>query len=207
MNILLLSPQPFYQERGTPIAVDLVLRVLGERGDHVDVLTYHEGNDVAHAHVTLYRILKIPFVHGIRPGFSWKKVVCDFFMFFKALRLASTKRYDLVHAVEESVFIALALKYFFKLPYLYDMDSSLAQQMMEKYQFLKPLTAIFILFERLAVKNAKVVSPVCDALAEMVEAYKPAKIVVLHDVSLLIEFGPQTAERFGGDGLSADNAI
>ena len=29
MNILLLAPHPFYQERGTPIAVDLLLKVLG----------------------------------------------------------------------------------------------------------------------------------------------------------------------------------
>jgi hypothetical protein len=186
MNILLLSPQPFYQERGTPIAVNLVLKILGERGDQVDVLTYHEGKEVRHEHVTLHRIFKIPFVRGIRPGFSWKKVVCDFFMFFKAIRLVSAKRYDLVHAVEESVFIALALKYLFKIPYLYDMDSSLAQQMVEKYLFLKPFAAVFILFERLAVKNAKAVSPVCDALAQIVQEYKPAKIVVLPDVSLLM---------------------
>jgi hypothetical protein len=186
MNILLLSPQPFYQERGTPIAVNLVLKVLGERGDQVDVLTYHEGKEVRYEHVTLHRILKIPFVHGIRPGFSWKKVVCDFFMFFKAIRLVSTKRYDLVHAVEESVFIALVLKYLFKIPYLYDMDSSLAQQIMDKYLFLKPFATVLVLFERLAVKNAKVVSPVCDALAEVIEAYKPAKIVVVPDVSLLL---------------------
>jgi glycosyltransferase involved in cell wall biosynthesis len=186
MNILLLSPQPFYQERGTPIAVNLVLKILGERGDQVDVLTYHEGTEVRHEHVTLHRISKIPFVHGIRPGFSWKKVVCDFFMFFKAIRLVSTKRYDLVHAVEESVFIALVLKYLFKIPYLYDMDSSLTQQMMDKYLFLKPFAAVLVIFERLAVKNAKVVSPVCDALAEMIEVYKPAKIVVVPDVSLLL---------------------
>jgi hypothetical protein len=112
--------------------------------------------------------------------------VCDVFMFFKAIRLVSTKRYDLIHAVEESVFIAVALKYLFKIPYLYDMDSSLAQQMMDKYLFLKPFATVIVLFERLAVKNAKVVSPVCDALAETIEAYKPAKIVVVPDVSLLL---------------------
>jgi hypothetical protein len=48
MNILLLAPHPFYQERGTPIAVDLLLRVLAERGEQVDVLTYHEGEDRAY---------------------------------------------------------------------------------------------------------------------------------------------------------------
>ena len=55
------------------------------------------------------------------------------FVLFKAMRLACRKHYHLVHAVEESVFIALVLKWLFKIPYVYDMDSSLAQQIVEKY--------------------------------------------------------------------------
>ena len=57
-------------------------------------------------------------------------------MLIEAIRLASKKKYNLVHAVEESVFMALLLKLLFQIPYLYDMDSSLAQQMVEKYPFL-----------------------------------------------------------------------
>ena len=48
MKILLLAPHPFYQERGTPIDVYLVLRVLSERPDtQVDLLVYNEGKDVS----------------------------------------------------------------------------------------------------------------------------------------------------------------
>ena len=43
MKILLLAPQPFYEERGTPIAVDLLLKALSDRGESVDVLTYPIG--------------------------------------------------------------------------------------------------------------------------------------------------------------------
>ena len=57
-------------------------------------------------------------------------------MLIEAIRFASKKKYNLVHAVEESVFMALLLKLLFQIPYLYDMDSSLAQQMVEKYPFL-----------------------------------------------------------------------
>ncbi len=49
MKILLLAPQPFYQERGTPIAIKLLLEVLSRRGDQVDVVTFHEGADVSPA--------------------------------------------------------------------------------------------------------------------------------------------------------------
>jgi len=194
MNILLLAPEPFYEERGTPIAVGLVLRGLSERGDTVEVVTYRQGNTIEYEHVTVHRIVKIPFLNNIRPGFSWKKVVCDCFMFFKVMRLACGKRYDLVHAVEESVFMALILKWFFKIPYIYDMDSSLAQQMVEKYSFLNPLQFLLRFCEKLAVKNAEVVIPVCDALARGIEKHRPKRVEVIPDVSLLSETDPVPIE-------------
>ena len=160
MNILLLAPQPFYQDRGTPIAVSLVLKVLSERGENVDMITYHEGKELQFDHVTVHRIKNIPFIHDLRPGFSWKKLICDFLVFTKAIRLAHTKRYQLVHAVEESVFMALVLKRLFKIPYIYDMDSSLTQQMVERYSLLSYFTDYLDFFEKLAVNNAKAVLPV-----------------------------------------------
>lgn len=65
MKILLLTPPPFYQDRGTPIAVDLVLKVLSERGDSIDVLTFHEIRDAAYPQVSIYRIPAWPFFRNI----------------------------------------------------------------------------------------------------------------------------------------------
>jgi len=190
LYVLLLAPEPFYQERGTPIAVNLVMKVLSERGDRVDVLAYHEGSNVHHVGVTMHRIPDIGFIRDIRPGFSWKKVICDLFMLFTAIRLVLRNRYQLIHAVEEAVFIALIVKWVFGIPYVYDMDSSLAQQMVEKYPRLSRFESVFNVFERLAVRNAKVVVPVSDGLADIVRKYKPQKLVVIHDVSLLTGVGP-----------------
>lgn len=185
MNILLMAPQPFYQERGTPIAIDLLLRVACQRGDYVDVLTYHEGRGVYYPNLVIFRIPNLPFVRNIRPGFSWKKLVCDVFMLFKALQLVQKRQYDYIHAVEESVFIALLFKLLFKIPYLYDMDSSLAQQMVEKYGWLQPLAKIMGFFEGLAVKHAEAVIPVCDRLADDIQQYQPKRVFILPDVSLV----------------------
>ena len=44
------------------------------------------------------------------PGFSLKKVVCDAVMFVECLRMVRRNRYDLIHAVEESAFIAAAAR-------------------------------------------------------------------------------------------------
>jgi Glycosyl transferase 4-like domain len=185
MRILLLAPQPFYEDRGTPIAVALVLKVLSQRGALVDVVTYHEGRDVDLEHVSLHRIPHVPFVHGIRPGFSWKKLVCDVFMLLVAVRLAARRRYDLIHAVEEAVFIALLLKWLFGIPYVYDMDSSLAQQLTERMPLLRPARPALAACERLALWQATAVVPVCEALALLARRGHARKIVLLPDVSLL----------------------
>lgn len=185
MNILLLAPHPFYQDRGTPIRVNLVSQVLSERGEQIDVVTYHEGETITYNNVNIYRIPNISFIRNIRPGLSWKKLICDFIMFPKVILLASRKRYRVVHAVEESVFMALVLKLLFKIPYVYHMDSSLAQQVIEKFPIFTPLRPMLNFFEGLAVKNSKAVAPVCDSLAQIAEKYGPKKVIILYDVSLL----------------------
>jgi glycosyltransferase involved in cell wall biosynthesis len=185
VNILVLAPHPFYQDRGSPIRLSQVLRVLSERGGLIDVLAYHEGELINEDKLTIYRSFNVPFMNHIQPGFSWKKVICDIFMFSKATRLAFSKRYHMLYALEESVFMALVLKWLFKIPYIYAMDSSLAQQMVERYPFLRPLLPCFNCFEKLAVRNALAVIPVCNALADAIVRYHPTKVVILQDVTLL----------------------
>ena len=69
MQVLLLAPHPFYQDRGTPIAVNMVLQALSDRGAHVDLVTYHEGRDIHHERVTVRRIPRLPGIRNLRPGF------------------------------------------------------------------------------------------------------------------------------------------
>ena len=57
--------------------------------------------------------------------------------------------------------------------------------MAESYFFLSPFTVLLDFFEKLAVKNAKAVVPVCDDLARLIEKHHPGKVVILQDVSLL----------------------
>ncbi len=187
MQILLLAPHPFYQDRGTPIAVHLLLKVLSERQEAVDIVTYHEGKDMKYEHISIYRIPALPFIRHIRPGFSWKKILCDLAMFCVVISRLSKKQYQVVHAIEEAVFIALILKWWRKIPYIYDMDSSLAQQMIEQYPFLSPFSFLLNFFEKLAVRHAEAVVVVCDALKQIIEKHHPKQVVVLQDVSLLQE--------------------
>ncbi len=194
MNILLLAPHPFYQERGTPIAVNLLLQALSKLGHTVDVLTYHEGTDVSYPGVTLHRIRKPLWVRNVPPGPSLKKILCDLIMFPKALSMASRKPYDLVHAIEESVYMAMWIRRRTGIPYLYDMDSSLARQVAEKFSWLGFLLPLMTRLERAAIRDALAVVPVCDALARIAKEDGANKVVLLRDISLLSSTSPEDLE-------------
>jgi len=185
MKVLLLAPQPFFEDRGTPIAVDLVLRVLSEEGHEVHVLTYHLGSDRSYPGITIHRIPRLPFIRNVRPGFSWEKVICDIFLSFQALYLLIAKRPRMLHALEETSILAWSFRLVFRVPYLYDMDSSFADQLVEKYPSLARFLGMFRWFEGLAVRGAEVVVPVCPALAEIAQRYDPKQVVLLPDISLL----------------------
>lgn len=190
MRVLLLAPHPFLQERGTPIDVDLVLRVLSQRADtEIDMVTYAEGEDVEYPGLQIYRIDAKKGLAGLRPGFSVKKLLCDVLLFKKAWRLVAAKDYDLIHAGEEAVFMAMILRWFYKVPYAYDLDSSLAQQVIESRPWLRIFRPVLDFFERAAIRGAVINLPVCPALAELCEASGSRKTVTLHDISQLNDPG------------------
>lgn len=189
MRVLFLAPQPFFQDRGTPIAVRLALEVIAGRSkDTIDLLTYHEGKDFPIPGVTNHRIL-MPLISGVSPGISVKKLLCDFVFFFHAIFLvvkaSRTEQYRLVHAVEESVFIAWIIRKLWGIPYIYDMDSSLALQVCEKWWLCKPLNPLLQEFEKLAVKGSDAVVPVCDALEVIASKHGARDTQILRDISLL----------------------
>jgi len=186
MRILLLAPHPFYQERGTPISVDLLIRALSERGDLVDVLTFHEGENRHYAGVRIHRIQPPCFgIRNIRPGPSIKKLICDLYLLAAFARRLRQEQYDIIHAVEESAFMAMGLKPFSSLPFIYDMDSSLATQLTDKYRLLRPFAGLLRFIESLPVRSAEVVMPMCEALAREIRHYGPRHVAVIKDVSLL----------------------
>ncbi|MFH0782044.1 MAG: glycosyltransferase family 4 protein [Pseudomonadota bacterium] len=185
-SILVIAPQPFFQNRGTPIAVRLLVEELARLGHDVHLLVFHEGEEVTIPGVSLHRIPAIWGIKNIPPSLSLKKIVCDIFMFFKAIGLIRRHRFAVIHAVEESAFMAMGLKMIFGIPYIYDMDSSLAQQIVEKFSFFKPIEATLQFCERLAIKGSCGVVAVCRALEDIALACAPEKLIVrLEDISLL----------------------
>ena len=199
MKVLFLAPQPFFEERGTPIAVNWLLKVLSRRGECIDLITYHLGKSVAYENVNHNRTINLPFIRSVPPGLSLQKIICDFFMFFKVLYLISKNRYDVIHSVEEAVFFALFINKIWGIQYIYDMDSRLPKQLIDIYPFLKSFESFFYFLERHAILNAAAVVPVCDSLADEIEKYANERVIVLNDISLVENGGGEIEDNIRGD--------
>lgn len=185
MRILVVAPQPFYAERGTPIAVRLLVTTLCEAGHDVDLLVFHEGEDIDVRGLALSRTAALPFLRHIPIGFSWKKLVCDLLISIKTARFMASRKYDVVHAVEEAVFPVVLLKRFFRCDVVYDMDSSLSEQLVEKWSWVARIEWLLNGIEKFAIRRADLILAVCPYLAEKVGACVPDKIIqVLEDPPL-----------------------
>jgi glycosyltransferase involved in cell wall biosynthesis len=197
-----LAPHPFFQARGTPLAVRTVLEFLSSRGHQLDLLTFHEGENVDIPNCRIHRIARPLWIRNIRPGFSIKKVVCDVFMFVKCLQMVRKNRYDLIHAVEESAFIAAAMQRFVGVPYVYDMDSSLAEQLVDAYPGLHFAFATLRKCEAVAVRQSLGVLTVCAALEDVAHGHAPDKpIGRVEDTTLLVPEQRHSSNGHGAESL------
>jgi glycosyltransferase involved in cell wall biosynthesis len=171
MKILLLAPQPFYTQRGTPIAIRNLTSVLGGAGHQIDLLTYPGGSDIELENTRILRLWKIPLIGEVPVGFSIQKLAYDFLMFFAVFWKVLFNRYDVIHAVEESVYIALIFAPLKGSKVIYDMDSSMADQLLEKWSWLDSARGFLVWFEGLAVKYSTRVIAVCQALVDKAQSY------------------------------------
>jgi glycosyltransferase involved in cell wall biosynthesis len=196
MKVLVLAPEPFFQVRGTPLAVKALLEVLSSQGHQTTVLTFPGGSDITVPNCTVRRLPPILGPQPVGPGFSFRKLGYDVFMMLP-LALASlfVERFDIVHAVEESVFIAAVGHMLTGVPYVYDMDSSLPQQMEERFPKLAPLSGLMARAEAFAVRHSTAVVAMSQALVDVARRYAPGKPAqCVQDFSLLESPCPQ-AER------------
>lgn len=169
MRTLMIAPEPFFEPRGTPISVFHRLKALSRLGFEVDLLTYHVGQDVDIAGVRIFRIPNIPWVRKVKVGPSYIKPFLDLALWMKAAAMLSTGRYDLIHAHEEAAYFSVPLAAMFGTRLLYDMHSSLPQQL-ANYGFgnYRPVIRWFTQLERIVIRRAQSVITICPDLEQHV---------------------------------------
>jgi glycosyltransferase involved in cell wall biosynthesis len=190
MRILMIAPEPFFEPRGTPFSEFHRIRALTSLGHQVDLVTYPFGEDVAMPGLRVFRSPRPPFIRRVKIGPSFAKLPLDALLALSATRRAFSGRYDAIHSHEEGGVIGIVLAALLRVPHLYDMHSSLPQQLTNFAFTGSPFVRrVFLWLERLMIRRSRVVVVICPALEETVRAIDPAAQVVL------IENAPGSAEE------------
>ena len=180
MHILMIAPEPFFEPRGTPFSEFHRIRALTTLGHTVDLVTYPFGRDVSMPGLRIFRCLRPPFISHIGIGPSWAKVPLNVMLTFTALRRAMSGRYDAVHSHEEGGGIGVVLAALLRVPHLYDMHSSLPQQVDNfNYRGMPGLARMLGWLERLMIRGSRVVIVICPDLELTVKGLRTDVPVVL----------------------------
>jgi glycosyltransferase involved in cell wall biosynthesis len=200
MHILMIAPQQFYSDRGTPINVKLMCQVLGQNGHKIDLLVFPTGRGIALKNTNIIRLPNILGICQIQAGPSLKKIVYDLVMIPSAVWLVIKNRYEILHGIEEGGFLAVILGRIFKITSIIDMDSIISEQL--KYTgFIQNhlLLKLVNFLENWCLKRSSAVITVCAALSEWVRRFSPhADIYQIEDVPIIstAEFKEELPDEF-----------
>ena len=182
----MISPQPFFEPRGTPISVYQRLEALSALGHEIDLITYHVGKDVDIPNLNIHRVSGVKIVQHVRIGPSRAKILLDGQIFFKAICMLLSKKYDVIHSHEEAAFFSMLLAWVFRIPHLYDMHSVLSKQLTNfNYGNKSIFVKIFEILERLVLKSSKAVITVGPDIERYVKSVsKNIRVVMIENIAL-----------------------
>jgi len=152
-RILFIAPQPFFEIRGTPIAVKDMLEILSEKYI-IDFVSYPIGKSLPIKNVKHHRSYSFG-IKKVKIGFSIKKIILDVGLFLKSNSLIRENKYDYIHAVEEAAYFGVFLKKKAKSKLVYDMDSIMSEQLNKG--FLKLLVPFMHMIEKKIILNSDLI--------------------------------------------------
>jgi glycosyltransferase involved in cell wall biosynthesis len=176
----MIAPEPFFEPRGTPFSEYHRIRALLDLGHTVDLVTYPFGKDVELAGLRIVRAARPPFMTGVKIGPSAGKLFLDLALAVTAVNQARRARYDAVHSHEEGAAIGVLISAALGVPHLYDMHSSLPQQL-ENFAFSQSavLRWLFERLERTAIRRSRVTIVICPHLEEVARQVVPGAHTIL----------------------------
>lgn len=196
-RILVVAPEPFYENRGTPIALRHVVEALSAQKYEVDLITYPIGEQIALTGLRIFRPANPFRIRHVPIGFSPTKLLMDAFLLPIIAERLKENSYCCIHAMEESAFAALILGRRYAVPVIYDMQSSLPEQMKKHRIFRGDIVQRFLLScERWLIQNADFIA--CSAgLEEYVRTIDPsARLQAWHFPSQQIDISADQANEF-----------
>ena len=194
-RVLLISPQPFFQWRGSPLRVRFNAQALAELGYDVDLLAMPVGEDKQIPGVTLHRAPNLIRATDLPIGPSSAKAILDIALYFKAAALARRRHYHVIHGIEDAGPIAAVLARRHGAKLIFEKHSDPASYM--KGFLRNCVMAAYRRVERFSILRADAVIGTGPALVEQAKALAPGKPVhhVFDIPSSLVEPDPVLAQK------------
>jgi len=149
-KVLFISPQPFFQWRGSPIRVNFNILALTGLGYRVDLLTLPIGEDKSFENGRVIRVANPFSMKNIAIGPSLPKIFFDILLFGKGLQLCIKNNYDVIHGVEEAGLIAVVLARLFGTKAIFEKHSDPFSY--KKGVLKNSLLSVYSLVEKVTVR-------------------------------------------------------
>ena len=176
----MIAPEPFFEPRGTPFSEFHRIRALVALGHEVDLATYPFGQSLTMPGLRVFRSPRPPFIRRVSVGPSLAKIPLDALLTLTVMRRALGGRYDAIHSHEEGGLIGAPLAALLGVPHVYDMHSSLPQQLTNFAFSRSPIVRrLFVAIERFMIRRSRVVIVICPSLLDTVREIDPAARAVL----------------------------
>lgn len=207
IRILIISPQPFFQWRGSPIRVKFILQAFSDLGYQVDLLTLPFGEDITFPKVRIFRVANLFGVKNVAIGPSAVKAMFDVLLFIKAVPLLRKNRYDVIHGIEEAGFLALVLGRLFKTKVVFEKHSDPTSH--SKGLLRNTILSAYSAVEQFTARRADLVIGTGPGLAQQVRNLKPkGEVEAIFDIpSSLIEANDLTSKAIASSLRQQDNEI
>ena len=151
-RILFIASSPLYLEKGSSLRMYEIAKNLSTKYN-LDIATYSLGRNFSIKNAHIYRTPKWfkPELKVGKPSFS--KIILDFFILIKSLRLIYSNNYEIIHCEDfEGAFIGYILSFFTNSKLVYDLHNRITDNLdisLKKNKFKK----VYIFIEKLVLKK------------------------------------------------------
>lgn len=208
MKILVLAPYPFYTEQSSAIMVRELTESLVEAGHEPHLITYGEGEGIDIPGCTVTRTGKALFFRSGTRELSRRKLARIIGMYRAASSTLKRKRFDIIHALDETTFVARRLHHKFDIPYVCHFDNYLPSEACHSDRLLTKMENYLSSKEQAAIDESRGTLTSCRYLESRVLA-APRSIPVqrLDEVPLNtetegVEKTRKNTLRFSGEGIT-----
>lgn len=170
-RVLVISPQPFFQWRGSPIRVGFDAQALSELGFAVDLLTLPVGERKDIPGVRVVRVPNLLMRRDVPIGPSVWKALFDALLLAWSLCMAVRNRYCAIHAIEDAGIVGLAAARLTGAKFVFEKHSD--PRAYVKAGLRRLVMAAYARVEAFVVRRAEAVIATGPGLAKQAESLRP----------------------------------